>query len=325
MEEEIFKNRIDLTELSESVQKIKAELGKVIVGQEDTIELMIASILCGGHVLLEGVPGVAKTLTAKLLSQSLEASFKRIQFTPDLMPSDVLGTSVFNPKTLEFEYTRGPVFSNLILIDEINRSPAKTQAALFELMEEKQVTIDGQTYPMEEPFLVIATQNPIEQEGTYRLPEGQLDRFFMKILVDYPNPAEEIDLLRKFNYASHVDLSGTVKPILKKSRLLKLRKTIREIVVDEELLKFISSIVLATRNHKQIELGASPRAALALMLAAKVWAAMAARDFVIPEDIKTVGIAVLRHRIILAADAEMEGSTEDEILTELFNSIEIPR
>jgi MoxR-like ATPase len=324
-EEAIFNNRIELTELSEAVDLIKNELGKVIIGQHDNINMLIAGLLCGGHVLLEGVPGVAKTLTAKLLAQAVDVSFKRIQFTPDLMPSDILGTSVFNPKTLEFEYKRGPIYSNFILIDEINRSPAKTQAALFELMEEKQVTIDGNTYQVPLPFLVIATQNPIEQEGTYRLPEAQLDRFFAKILVGYPKPEEEIELLKKFNYKTQKQVTDTVKAILSKEKINKLKETIQSIIIDDNLLKYISDLVQASRNHKQIELGASPRASLALMQAAKAMAAMAGRDFVIPEDIKSVGNSILRHRIILTAESEMEGISEDDVINELFTTIEIPR
>ena len=324
-QEEIFNNRIELGELALAVSQIKTELGKVIIGQQENIELLITSLLCGGHVLMEGVPGVAKTLTAKLLAQSIDVSFKRIQFTPDLMPSDVLGTSVFNPKTLEFEYKRGPIFSNIILIDEINRSPPKTQAALFELMEEKQVTIDGNTYPMQQPFLVLATQNPIEQEGTYRLPEAQLDRFFMKILVEYPKPEEEIELLKKFNYQTQAQVTDLVVAILGKEKIMSLKQTIQQIIIEDHLLKFITEIVHSTRNHKKIELGGSPRASLALMQASKAFAAISGRDFVIPEDIKTIGIPVLRHRIILTADSEMEGTTEDEVLDDLFNTIEIPR
>jgi MoxR-like ATPase len=324
-EAEIFENRVDLTQLANAVANIKAELGKVIIGQQETIELMIASLLCGGHILLEGVPGVAKTLTAKLLAQTLSVGFKRIQFTPDLMPSDILGTSVFNPKSLEFEYKKGPVFSNLILIDEINRSPAKTQAALFELMEEKQVTVDGQTHAMQEPFMVIATQNPIEQEGTYRLPEAQLDRFLMKILVGYPTDLEEFEMLKLFSNNTQKDLVKTLKVVISNKQILDLKATINAIIMEENLLKYITNIVQASRNHKQIELGASPRALLAIMQASKALAAIRGRDFVIPEDIKTVGKPTLRHRIILTAETEMEGITADEVLTELFAKIEIPR
>ncbi len=324
-QEEIFNNRIDLSELSAAVHRIKKELGKVIIGQHANIDMLIASLLCGGHVLLEGVPGVAKTLTAKLLAQAVDVSFKRIQFTPDLMPSDILGTSVFNPKSLEFEYKRGPVYSNFILIDEVNRSPAKTQAALFELMEENQVTIDGNTYQVPQPFLVIATQNPIEQEGTYRLPEAQLDRFFVKIIVGYPGPDEEIQLLKRFNYQTQKEVSSTVSPILSKEKIIELKAVIQQIIIEDNLLKYISDLIQASRNHKQIELGGSPRASLALMQGSKAMAAMSGRDFVIPEDIKKVGAAILRHRIILTAESEMEGISEDDVINELLTTIEIPR
>lgn len=324
-EEEIFNNRIELKELNTAVEKIKTEVSKIIIGQEQNLELLLIGLLCGGHILLEGVPGVAKTLTAKLLSKTVDGSFKRIQFTPDLMPSDVLGTSVFNPKTLEFEYKAGPIFCNIILIDEINRSPAKTQAALFELMEEHQVTIDGHSHPVPEPFMVVATQNPIEQEGTYRLPEAQLDRFFMKITVGYPSQEEELNLLRRFNHQTQNVLFDSLEAAITTEKLASLRETVRMVGIEDHLLKFIADLVHATRNHKMIELGGSPRASLALMNAAKAMAAISGRDFVIPEDIKAVGLPVLRHRIILTPDAEMEGVTEDEILNKLFSGVEVPR
>lgn len=325
MTEPLFNNRLELTELNEAVTRIKTEVGKVIVGQEQNLELLLICLLCHGHALLEGVPGVAKTLTAKLLSRTVNGSFKRLQFTPDLMPSDILGTSVFNPKTLEFEYRPGPVFCNLILIDEINRSPAKTQAALFELMEERQVTIDGHTYFMPDPFVVIATQNPVEQEGTYRLPEAQLDRFLMKIQVGYPGREEELDLLRRFNSHLQTDLSGTVNTVISTERLAQLRLLVHQMLLEDHLLKFIADLIHATRNHKMIELGASPRASLALMNAAKAMAAISGRDFVIPEDIKTVIMPVLRHRIVLTPEAEMEGITQEEVLNGLLADIEVPR
>lgn len=325
MTEPTFNNRLELTELNEAVEKIKTEVGKVIVGQEKNLELLLVCLLCHGHALLEGVPGVAKTLTAKLLSKTVNGSFKRLQFTPDLMPSDILGTSVFNSKTLEFEYKPGPVFCNLILIDEINRSPAKTQAALFELMEERQITIDGHTYSMPDPFVVIATQNPVEQEGTYRLPEAQLDRFLMKIHVGYPSHHEELNLLRRFNVRLQSDLSGTVDPVVSTERLAQLRGQVHQVLLEDHLLKFIADLIHATRNHKMIELGASPRASLALMNAAKAMAAISGRDFVIPEDIKTVAMPVLGHRIVLTPEAEMEGVTEEEVLNGLLAGIEVPR
>jgi len=325
MTEPLFNNRLELTELNEAVSQIKAEVGKVIIGQEQNLDFLLICLLCHGHALLEGVPGVAKTLTAKLLSKTVNGSFKRLQFTPDLMPSDILGTSVFNPKTLEFEYKAGPVFCNLILIDEINRSPAKTQAALFELMEERQVTIDGHTYFMPDPFVVIATQNPVEQEGTYRLPEAQLDRFLMKIQVGYPGREEELDLLRRFNTHLQTDLSATVNPVISTQRLVELRNLVHRVLLEDHLLKFIADLIHATRNHKMIELGASPRASLALMHAAKAMAAISGRDFVLPEDIKVVAMPVLSHRIVLTPEAEMEGITEEEVLNSLLSGIEIPR
>jgi MoxR-like ATPase len=324
-QEEIFENRIELTQLSQAVSDLKNQVGQVIIGQENVIDMLIMGLLCDGHVLLEGVPGVAKTLIAKLLAKSLDISFKRIQFTPDLMPSDVLGTSVFNPKSLEFEYKAGPVFGNLILIDEINRSPAKTQAALFELMEERQITIDGHTYSMEIPFMVVATQNPVEQEGTYRLPEAQLDRFLMKIQVNYPKPEEELMMLKRFNYQSQQDYFNEIRPVLSKLQIISLRNTIRQIIIDDNLLKYMADLTQATRNHKSIELGASPRASLALMMVSKAAAALQGRDFVTPEDIKNIGKATLRHRIILTPEAEMEGTTTDDVLEDLFTKIEIPR
>ncbi|MGL4629748.1 MAG: AAA family ATPase [Leadbetterella sp.] len=323
--EDIFKSRVDLNLLNKASRDIEKEIGKVIVGQQRTLKLILTSLFCGGHVLLEGVPGVAKTLTAKLLSQSLDINFRRIQFTPDLMPSDVLGTSVFNPKNLEFEFKKGPVFSNLVLIDEINRSPAKTQAAMFELMEERQVTIDGNTYPMDEPFLVIATQNPIEHEGTYRLPEAQLDRFFMKIKVGYPTAEEEFSMLQRFNYNSPNQIVKEVNKILPRKNLLEIKSTIQSIIVEENIVRYVSNIIQATRNHKQVELGASPRAAIVLVQASKAWAALQGRDFVLPEDIKSILPSILGHRIILTAEAEMEGIATDDILTEISNAIEVPR
>ncbi len=325
MTEPTFNNRLELTELNQAVSDIKTQVGKVIVGQEQNLELLVICLLCHGHALLEGVPGVAKTLTAKLLSKTIDGSFKRLQFTPDLMPSDILGTSVFNPKTLEFEYKPGPVFCNLILVDEINRSPAKTQAALFELMEERQVTIDGNTRFMPDPFVVIATQNPVEHEGTYRLPEAQLDRFLMKIQVGYPGPEEELDLLRRFNTHLQADLSATVEPVISTEKLVRLRKLIHQVILEEPLLKWIADLTQASRHHKMITLGASPRASLALMNASKALAAISGRDFVIPEDIKAVVLPVLGHRIVLTPEAEMEGITEEEVLHSLMAGIEIPR
>jgi MoxR-like ATPase len=268
---------------------------------------------------------VAKTLTAKLVAKSLHASFNRIQFTPDLMPSDVLGTNIFNPGTHSFQFKRGPLFSNIILIDEINRAPAKTQSALFEVMEERQITVDGTTYPMEKPFMILATQNPIEQEGTYRLPEAQLDRFLFKIEVPYPSETEEVAILQRFHQMGTKQAIDAVQPIITKEEILRLRELIKSIVVDEKLLQFIAKIVVATRHDKAIYLGASPRASLALLQAAKAIAAMMGRDFVTPDDIIHVSKPILRHRIILTPEKEMEGAKEDEVIASIVHGIEIPR
>jgi MoxR-like ATPase len=324
-QEQIFENRLDLQILTEAVNGIKNELNQIVFGQEEVIDLILIGLLSDGHVLIEGVPGVAKTMITKLLGKVLNLSFKRIQFTPDLMPSDVLGTSIFNPKTLDFEYKPGPVFGNIVLIDEINRAPAKTQAALFELMEERQITIDGNTYPMANPFIVLATQNPIEQEGTYRLPEAQLDRFLFKVNVGYPSLDEELLMLKKFNYESYSSIMDTIMPVLDARILKELRQVVRKVMIDENILKYITLLIQATRNYKMLELGASPRASIALMLASKAKAALSGRDFVIPDDVKNIAKPTLRHRIILTPDAEMEGVNADEVLDNIFSKIEVPR
>lgn len=322
--QESFENRIDLAPLKEGVDRIREEIAKVIVGQKKMVDLILTAILADGHILLEGVPGVAKTLSAKLVAKGIDAGFSRLQFTPDLMPSDVLGTSVFNAKTTEFEFKRGPVFSNIVLIDEINRAPAKTQAALFEVMEERQVTVDGQTYTMEAPYIVLATQNPIEQEGTYRLPEAQLDRFLFKIEIDYPSLEEETQILEL-----EVGRSGTqleaVEAVLSKADLVHYRGLLKEIVVDQKLLKYIAEIVHQTRHDASIFLGASPRASLALLSGARAFAAIQGRDFVTPDDIKFLAPSVLKHRIILTPEKEMEGVMVDEIVKQLVAKIEVPR
>jgi MoxR-like ATPase len=307
------------------VDAVRSQIKKIIVGQDEMVRLIIAALLADGHVLIEGVPGVAKTLTAKLVAKSLAVHFSRIQFTPDLMPSDVLGTPVFNPKEATFDFKRGPLFSNIVLIDEINRAPAKTQAALFEVMEEKQVTVDGKTYPMQAPFMVLATQNPIEQEGTYRLPEAQLDRFLFKIMVPYPNEAEEFQILSQFHQMGNANALSAIEPVLQAEQIASIRKQVKTIVVEEKLLQFIAKLVHHTRNHKSIYLGASPRASLAVMNAAKAMAAINGRDFVTPEDILEVVPPVLRHRIILAPDKEMEGVTEDAVIKQIIQSMDIPR
>jgi MoxR-like ATPase len=325
MEEELFHQRTDLTALNEAVMSIRGEIKKIIVGQDEMVKLIIAALLAEGHVLIEGVPGVAKTLTAKLVARSLNTGFARIQFTPDLMPSDVLGTPVFNPKEAAFEFKKGPVFSNIVLVDEINRAPAKTQSALLEVMEERQASVDGRTYPMAAPFMVLATQNPVEQEGTYRLPEAQLDRFLFKIMVPYPNELEEMEILTRFHHMGNTKIDELVKPVLNAEQINSLRQQIRNILIEEKLLQFIARLVHQTRNHKSIYLGASPRASLAIMNASKAMAAMQGRDFVTPEDILEVVTPILRHRIILAPDKEMEGVTEDEVIRQIIQALDVPR
>ena len=324
-EEALFQQRTDLQELQEAVSSIHSEIRKVLVGQEELIRLLVTAVLADGHVLIEGVPGVAKTLSARLLSATLSVGFSRIQFTPDLMPSDVLGTTVFNPRDARFEFKRGPIFSNLILIDEINRAPAKTQAALFEVMEERQVTMDGTTYRLELPFMVLATQNPVEQEGTYRLPEAQLDRFLFKIKVPYPGEEEEIHMLSRFNRVDVADPVSLVQPVLSAARIASLRQQVRSLHIEEPLLRFIARLTQATRQHHSIYLGASPRASLALMHAAKATAALQGRDFVTPEDILEVAVPTLRHRLLLTPEKEMEGVTEEEVIKQILQTLEIPR
>ncbi|GGC27035.1 magnesium chelatase [Parapedobacter defluvii] len=325
MEEQHFEQRTDLSGLTGAIQQIRDLLATVIVGQQQMVDLLIAGILADGHLLIEGVPGVAKTLSAKLIAQCIDAKFSRIQFTPDLMPSDVLGTSVFNPKENEFSFKPGPIFGHIILVDEINRSPAKTQAALFEVMEERQVTLDGHTYPMEEPFVVLATQNPIEQEGTYRLPEAQLDRFLFKIEVGYPSLEEETQILA-YHHTQKLDEKITsIKPILTTADIRNYRKTVKSLHIEDKLLEFIARIVHETRNHKSIYLGASPRASLAIANSAKAIAVMDDRDFITPDDVIRVAPAVLRHRLILTPEREMEGLTADDVVSQIIKGIAVPR
>ena len=325
MEDGIFEQRTDLGKLNAAVNQIKAVLGTIIVGQQDSIDLLIAGILADGHVLIEGVPGVAKTLTAKLIAKAIDAQYSRIQFTPDLMPSDVLGTSVFNPKTIDFEFKQGPIFGNIILIDEINRAPAKTQSALFEVMEERQVTIDGQNYKMQEPFIVLATQNPVEQEGTYRLPEAQLDRFLFKIEIKYPSLEEEIRIVTQQHQHKTADQLAEVKPILSKEDIISLRNQVRSFHVEPNILEFVANVIHETRNNKSLYLGGSPRASLAVVNAAKALAAIKGRDFVTPDDVVWIAPAVLRHRIMLTPDKEMEGVSPDDIIKQIIQKIEVPR
>ncbi len=320
-----FENRIDLTNLVSKTKEVKDEIAKYIVGQPQLIDLLLIALLADGHVLIEGVPGVAKTLTSKLLAKTIDAEFKRIQFTPDLMPSDIIGTSIFNAKTTDFEFKKGPLFANIVLADEINRSPAKTQAALFEAMEERQITVDGKTYPLDQPFMVLATQNPIEQEGTYRLPEAQLDRFLFKIHVGYPTLEDEGTMLLNFHNNAHIIDLNKINKVLNRNSINDLKKIVSKIVIEQNLIKYISQIVQATRKNAGLFLGASPRASLAILNAAKANACLQNRDFVTPDDIKFVSFPVLRHRVMLTPEKEMEGVGVDTIIQQIIDKVEVPR
>lgn len=319
-----FGSRIDFTALNEKIQTLRDQMARVIVGQREVVDLLLTALLADGHVLIEGVPGVAKTLMAKVLARLIDSGFCRIQFTPDLMPSDVLGTSVFLPSSGKFEFRRGPVFTNILLVDEINRSPAKTQAALFEVMEERQITNDGTCYQMEFPFMAVATQNPVEHEGTYRLPEAQLDRFMFKILVHYPTRDEEIQVLELHDKGMTANWQSLM-PVLSVEDLKTLRNKVHEVHVDEKIKAFIVDIVGVTRNNGWLYLGASPRASIALMNSAKAFAAIQGRDFVVPEDVLFLASPVLRHRVQLAAEKELEGLLVDQVIGQLIAKVEIPR
>ncbi|WP_118976971.1 AAA family ATPase [Taibaiella koreensis] len=321
----LFQSRINIQPVQDITDRIKEASARIIVGQHETIELLLAALLADGHVLIEGVPGVAKTLMAKTLARLVDAGFSRIQFTPDLMPSDVVGTSVFNPQEARFTFKHGPVFSNVVLIDEINRAPAKTQAALFEVMEERQVTVDGTTYKMDPPFVVLATQNPVEHEGTYRLPEAQLDRFLFKINVGYPSIEEETRILTERHEQKGSTLLDTLQPVISRQQLAECRALVQQVHIETKLIEFMARLTVATRSDRSLYLGASPRASLALMNAAKAIAVLRGRDFVTPEDILYVAPSVLRHRIALTPEREMEGATPDDVLKELISRQEVPR
>lgn len=315
----------EIAAIANRMQDVKNEVGKLVVGQTHMIDQLMICLLCGGHALIEGVPGIAKTLTAKLLAQSIDVPFNRIQFTPDLMPADVVGTNVFNVKNSEFSFRKGPIFSNVVLIDEINRAPAKTQSALFEVMEEFQVTIDGETHIMAQPFMVLATQNPLEQEGTYKLPEAQLDRFLFRILISYPNLEDEIEIIKRFKEDFTQEQKKDVKPVISGAEIIKLREAVEKITIDEGLVQYIARVIVETRNHPDLYLGASPRASLAILKAAKANAALNRRFFVTPDDIKYVAHAVLNHRIMLTPEREMEGYDSRQVIDEILNKIEVPR
>ena len=320
-----FENRVDFSDVQHKMQAVKNELKKVIVGQDDIIDQLILALLSNGHSLIEGLPGVAKTMMAKLLAKTIDSGFSRIQFTPDLMPSDVIGTSILNSKINEFEFKKGPIFSNIILIDEINRSPAKTQAALFESMSERQVTVDGTTYPLQTPFLVFATQNPIEQEGTYRLPEAQLDRFMFKIYVKYPSLESEIELLKEQQERKNIDKESLVEKVISGNEIIEFQDRIKSIFVHEALITYIATIVHQTRIDQTLYMGASPRASIAILDAAKSNAAVNGRDFVIPEDIKQIAHTILGHRVVMVPEKEMEGFTTQHIIQQIIDRVEIPR
>lgn len=309
----------------EKVQQIRAEIGKTIIGQENSVDLLLTAIIANGHVLIEGVPGVAKTLTAKLMAKLMEADFSRIQFTSDIMPSDILGTNIFNMGSNQFEFHQGPAFGDIILVDEINRAPAKTQSALFEVMEERQATIDGKRYPMSDIYTVIATQNPIEQEGTYRLPEAQMDRFMFKISVGYPSAEDEIKVLQAHNQQADFNKLQNIQPILTKAELRDIRNKAKEIFIDEKILKYIVDIVTSTRTHKSVFVGASPRASICMLNASKAYALLHGRDFVIPEDVKMLATSILQHRISLTAEAEMDGITINHLISEIIQKVEVPK
>ena len=317
--------RLDLTLFSEKIEKLRHEIAQVIVGQEQAVDLVLTCILANGHVLIEGVPGVAKTLLARLIARLVDAQFSRVQFTPDLMPSDVLGTNIFNVKTQEFEFHQGPIFSDIVLVDEINRAPAKTQAALFEVMEERQVSMDGVTYPMGDLYTILATQNPVEQEGTYRLPEAQLDRFLMKVTMGYPSADDELEILKRHEQRTDLVKLSDVNPVLTKEEVLLLRSYMNDVVIDESLLRYITQIVQQTRSSRAVYLGASPRASVAMLQVSKAYALLQGRDFVTPEDIKAVTPSILQHRLVLTAEAEMEGYTAYKVAMKLIDKVEVPK
>ena len=323
---------LDIRAINEKIEKESAfidlltmEMNKVIVGQKHMIERLLIGLLGQGHILLEGVPGLAKTLAINTLSQAVQGSFSRIQFTPDLLPADVVGTMIYNIKQNEFSIKKGPIFANFVLADEINRAPAKTQAALFEVMEERQITYDGNRYEMEFPFLVIATMNPIEQEGTYNLPEAQLDRFLFKIKINYPDLEQETEILKRYkNNIKTPDLSE-VDAIFSVDDIHRIHSLIEKIIIEDNLLQYIANLTFKTRNHGKIYLGGSPRASLSMLKASKAVAAIRGRDFVTPEDIQFVAPHVLNHRLILTPEAEMEGVRPEEIIAEIIQMIEVPR
>ncbi|HMZ06898.1 MAG TPA: MoxR family ATPase [Anaerolineales bacterium] len=318
---------MQITELKRMFDAIKAESQKVLVGLEDPFELLVVALFSNGHVLLEGVPGTAKTLMAKTLSYMVQANFTRVQFTPDLMPSDILGTSVFDMNSSRFYLKKGPIFTQLMLADEINRAPAKTQSALLEAMEEKQVNLEGERHILDAPFMVIATQNPIEYEGTYPLPEAQLDRFMFKVLVPYSPPAVEVEILRRTHqgFDAHKLENSGIQKVINAEQVVAIRKLIQSVTVEDGILTYIANINAASRRSPDLLLGASARAATHVLASAKTFAAMQGRDFVTPDDVKYVTPAVFRHRILLKPEAEIEGLDADAVISRILASVEVPR
>ncbi len=317
----------DPTRVQQAYQALCTEAGKVLVGQETVFREMVIALLVRGHILLEGVPGTAKTLAAKTLAHLIRADFKRVQFTPDLMPSDIVGTQVYDMNSGRFNLKRGPIFTNIVLADEINRAPAKTQSALLEAMEERQVTIEGERYALTDPFMVLATQNPVEYEGTYPLPEAQLDRFLFKTLVDYPTPAGEAQVLQRYHEgfdAHHLTEAG-LTAILSPAELDELRQEIQAITVEEGIVNYITAISTATRRAPDLALGGSPRASIAMLLAGKAWAAMQGRAYVVPDDVKYLVLPIFRHRIVLKPEAEIEGLNADHVMKRILATVQVPR
>lgn len=313
------------TPCTTKIEALRDSIAQIIVGQTQATDLLLTNVIARGHVLIEGVPGVAKTLLARVMAQLIDARFSRVQFTPDLMPSDVLGTTVYNMKTGDFDFHPGPVFADVVLADEINRAPAKTQAALFEVMEERQVTVDGAPRAMSDVFTIIATQNPVEQEGTYKLPEAQLDRFLMKITMDYPTTDEEVEILLRHQASAAFTRVDRLEPLLTPADLATLRDAAQQVRVEASLLRYIAEIVDTTRHSKAVYLGASPRAAVAILSSAKAYALLQERDFVTPDDIKTVAPFVMHHRLLLTAEAEMQGYTPLQVAQRLIDKVEVPQ
>lgn len=320
-----FERKSDFSQARDAMEKLKEQFGRTVVGQHRMIELLMVALLAKGHVLIEGFPGLAKTLTAKLLAKSIDTGFTRIQFTPDLMPSDLLGTNVYNFQTSQFSLKKGPLFSNIVLIDEINRAPAKTQSALFEVMEERQITVEGERFVMEEPFLIISTQNPIDLEGTYPLPEAQMDRFIFKIRIDYPTVEEESEILRRHQSIHNMHMLTDIEPVISARMLISFQDQVKAVHVGEEMLHYIASIVHQTRDHPDVLIGASPRASLALLYGSKALAILRGRDFISPDEVKDLAAPVLNHRVVITAEKEMEGGNVDDVIGIILDSTEVPR